>query len=292
MKNSTKNRLYITIAVLAIASMAYRIIGYNKGTWGYEFSTSLMFVALPALIAILLVRYMKKPKGLYSAVFRVVTLFLILSSVLLGEGTICVIMAAPIFYGVSFFIVLILESLNKKGNKKLNSLILIPVLFLLIQPSQFYSDQVLETVSNTRVVSPDFNLGYLNQSVNLDSNLSFVLNMGFPKPVSVEGNGTEVGDFRKIKFESTTKGVGTLHLGIVESTEERIVFDVISDDTHIGSWISWKEVVVGLTKNEKGQKVLTWDSSHSINLGPKWYFNYIVAYVVNESNEHLIQAFL
>ena len=69
-----------------------------------------------------------------------------------------------------------------------------------------------------------------NQSPNFLKHLPTFFKIGFPKPISINGTGTEIGDFRKIKFESNTKGIGTLHLKIKRKTKNSVTFKGLTFD--------------------------------------------------------------
>ena len=86
------------IVVFAVGSMTYRILKME-----HLQQTSALFIGLPALLAILLA--MTGPaKSATGVVFKGLTLLLLLSGILLGEGFICIVIAAPLFYlvGIGF----------------------------------------------------------------------------------------------------------------------------------------------------------------------------------------------
>ena len=82
-----KGNLYIIILAVAIASAVFRLINENSLE-----QTSLLFIGIPTLITLLVVKYAKKPKSAYGIVFLTITIFLLISGIFLGEGFICIIM--------------------------------------------------------------------------------------------------------------------------------------------------------------------------------------------------------
>ncbi len=73
-KNTAKTKLYVIVGVLVLASLAFRWM--NK----YHFeTTSILFVGLPAFITVLMIKYGNTPKTAYGIVFKVITLFLLMS---------------------------------------------------------------------------------------------------------------------------------------------------------------------------------------------------------------------
>ena len=241
-------------------------------------------------MTLLLVKYSDTPKSAYGVVFRTITIFLLLSSILLGEGLVCIIFMAPMFYAVAGIIVFIYEYLKKKNKTNLNVFILIPVLFAMAQGHEITKAPQVLKVSTKLTIDETHDLTNLNRSPNMLKNLPDFFKIGFPKPISLEGKGTEVGDFRKITFLSNTKGAGILHLEIKEKTENSITFKVVEDQTHIDHWLTWEEINVKIKNEETGRSVV-WTSNFRCDLGPSWYFEPVEKYGVKLMNEHLINSF-
>ena len=121
----SKNKLYGIVAVLVIIGLTFRFI-----VFGELEQTGLLFVGLPALLTIMMIKFPTTPKSAYGITFRVITLFLLMSSILLGEGIVCILFAAPIFYGVAALIIFIKSYLKKQERAKLFTVVIIPFLFV------------------------------------------------------------------------------------------------------------------------------------------------------------------
>jgi len=287
-----KNQFYILVLAMVAISILFRLI---NGA-GLE-QTSLLFIGLPAILAIWIVRYSDKPKSSYWAVFRAISLFLLIAAVLLGEGVICVLIAAPIFYAVGAMIVFILSKINKDRedtDDPLDSGMFALGFFLILMVSGLYGDvqqKPLQEVTVVKSVSAEVDLNALGKEVDLLDDLPSFFDLGFPMPISMDGVGVAPGDSRKIHFKSTTKGVGVLHLEIVERTNEKIVFKTISDGSHIKHWLSWDTVTVSLDKLPNGQTQIKWTTSFQCELGPAWYFVPIERYAVQLSSMHLVNTY-
>lgn len=284
--NKSKITLYVIVGILAITSITYRILNH----FGLE-QTSLLFVGIPTLLTVLVIKYVNRPKNAYGIVFRVVTLFLLMSAILLGEGILCVLFAAPIFYGVSALIVLINQELKKRKNKKLYSLVAIPILVLMAQPFNFENDTKFQRVVSAQVFEKEIGLDRLNREPDFLTDYPDVFKLGFPKPIDISGQGIEVGDLRKIDFKSSTKGVGSLILKVRNTHENSITFGIEKDDTHISHWLTWEEVKIDFRKIDSKQYEITWTSQYTCDLNPKWYFEPLEEYVVSKMNEHLINSY-
>src|SRR5215469_9551510 len=104
-KKLTLVGICLTFAVISIAG---RLIYLH-----HLETTSLMFIGVPTVLAVLLALSVR-PKSVMATVMTGVTFVLLLSSVLLGEGFICILMAAPIFYVAGAIIGAIWESARTK----------------------------------------------------------------------------------------------------------------------------------------------------------------------------------
>jgi hypothetical protein len=278
----SKKVLYAVVAVLAIASIAYRLIVFV-----HLEQTTLLFVGLPALITVLVIKFTGTPKSAYGIAFKTITIFLLMSGILLGEGVICIIMAAPLFYGVAAVLVYI----SKNSGPKLQAIIIIPILILGIESFDSGREQKLSIVTVTRVVNTDVSLNSLNNNPEFIQDIPTFFELGFPVPISVQGAGTNVGNFRKIQFESSTKGIGTLHLVIMENSENKVRFKTVSDNTHISHWLLWDEVEISLSANSNGTTTVNWTTSYRCALSPSWYFEPLERFAVQTSTNHLIDSY-
>ena len=285
MKNQNKKSLYLIVFVLAIASIAFRLLNKN-----YFEQTSLLFIGVPTLITLLIVRYSKKPKSAYGIAFLTITIFLLISGIFLGEGFVCILFMAPIFYAVTAVLVWIYQFLKKKGEEKTYSFVLIPVLFLMFQPSEFIKEPELHSVKTVRIIDSNQSLNAFNKQPDFLSSLPNFFKIGFPKPIEVKGKGIEIGATRTISFKSSTKGVGRLVLEVKEKTQNKIVFKIKSDDTHIDHWLTYKEITVEIIE-ENTIKKLVWTTSFICDLGPSWYFEPSEKFAIDLMNQHLINSY-
>ena len=282
--NNSKRNLIVIIVALAIAILFYRYLNDKNFS-----QTSFLFVGIPALISIVLVKFTKATSG-FGIMFKVVTLFLLISGMFLGEGIACILFAAPIFYLVGAILVAISDYLNRRDKEKLYIWTIIPVLLIMGEAGDFKKVPQLQTVEVTQTYKGDISLEQLNQHNILKNKLPYFFKLGFPTPVSMKGTGIEVSAERQIDFDSQTKGIGSLVLEVTESTPNKIVFRNKSDNSHIHRWLDWREVEVTLFKNGNNTKV-TWKSDYYCELEPSWYFEPIERFAVQKSSRYLLDAY-
>lgn len=288
-ENKTKNgkkTLYLIVVVLIIASFAFRLLN----DWKIE-QTSILFVGIPALMAVLLIKYHDTPKSAYGVVFKTITLFLLMSAILLGEGLVCIIFMAPIFYAVGGICVALVEYLKKRNKSKLNAYVLIPVLLIISQGYEINNQPKINSVETSIQVNGVKSLERFKSTPNFLKNLPNFFKIGFPEPISITGNGLNIGDIRKIEFESKTKGIGALVLKIKSKEKNTLTFEIIEDRTHINHWLTWKEIEVEIINNGNNTSTITWTTHFTCDLGPSWYFNPIESYGVEVMNRHLINSY-
>lgn len=282
-----KSALYLIIGVVFAASIMMRILSSN-----HLEQTSLLFVGLPTLIALLIVRYVDTPSSAYGVALKAITLFLLIAGIAFGEGIICIIMAAPLLYGVTFLLIAIYKFFQKDEEEDniLHVSLLIPIALLLGQAGSFNEKPMTETVITSQVVS-NAGIDNLNMCPDFKLDLPLFFQSGFPKPLSFEGEGLAVGDTREIKFESTTKGIGSLVLEVEKIDDSSIIFGIQSDDSHIAHWLTWKKIEVSVKALNETESIVTWTSHYTCDLEPHWYFGRMERFAVDLSNQHLIGSF-
>lgn len=289
MEKDKDQGLLLTIIILtAILSVMLRLIYQAKLE-----QTSLLFIGIPTLLALLVAK--TPPSTNTSTIgitFRVITLFLLIAGILLGEGIACILVAAPLFYGIAAILIGISKLFNDK-TKDPNTLdvsLIIPMALLLAQIPSHQSPPI-EQISSHIIIDGQHSLAALGRTPILDDDLPLFFKLGFPVPVSIDGNGLAVGDIRKTTFRSTTKGLGDLVLKVIQSTPSKVIFQVISDHSHIAHWLTWKTITVSCLPQNDHQTRISWTSTYTCDLNPRWYFAPLERYAVGLANTHLLDAY-
>lgn len=285
-QNNSKVIFYAMIGALVITSLAFEFLNKQKLE-----QTSLLFVGIPAFLSILIVKYTGKYTNVYFLVFKIITLFLLISFMFLGEGMICILMMSPLFYLIGALCAFIINLFRKHDKSKLNSFVLLPILFVVGQGYEINQAPQVNRIETRAVVDGHKNWEAFNEHPNFMKDLPGFLTIGFPKPTTNSGGGLNVGDIREINFKSTTKGDGILALKIASITNNNIVFLPVTDETHIDHWLSWKEIHVELKPKTDTTTEVVWTTYYTCDLGPSWYFRTIENYAVDLMNGHLINAY-
>jgi hypothetical protein len=279
------NAIGLILAVAAV-SILYRLIMWRKLE-----QTSLLFVGIPTVLAILLT-LTSKSKTVKGSIAKGITLALLMSGPLLGEGFICIVMAAPIFYAVGLAAGAAVDAQNKKRNTTLTCLVLflIPMSFEGTSPQLSWNRE--ETVSVAEIVSANANAveQALSQSPRTDLPLPYYLRLGFPRPTQAQGSGLEVGSTRRIHFAGGEGQPGDLVMKVEESRSGYVRFATVADHSKIAHWLDWKTTEVTWQALDAQHTRVMWTLSFRRRLDPAWYFALWERYGVRLAAEYLIQA--
>lgn len=292
--NDTRGRLATneqwSIVVLAVAVTVAGIL-YRLVKFGRLEQTSLLFIGIPAVLAVV-VALSPKAKTTSGAILRGITIALLLSGPLLGEGFICIVMSSPLFYVVGLFVGGILEWSRKKHNATLSCVLLILAPMSLEGVSPQLSFNRDETVQASQIVnaSVDEVARALDRSPRTDLPLPPYLRMGFPRPVLASGTGLEPGATRTIHFAGGEGKPGDLILRVEKSQPGFVHFAVVADHSKIAHWLDWNSSDVTWTALDPQHTQVTWTIHFQRRLDPAWYFRPWERYAVRLAANYLIRA--
>ena len=136
------------VVTLVVVSTAYRVLVLK-----HLEHTSLVFMGLPALAAISLLN--TRPRTAIGTVNKAIAILLCLSGILFGEGFICILMAAPIFFLVGTVIGLVLNKLIGRSWRGVVSLVIVPLSLEGVVPSFAFDREERVTVARTVEATPD-----------------------------------------------------------------------------------------------------------------------------------------
>jgi hypothetical protein len=290
--HSSRWVLITIILALALGSVLYRLL-----VWSRLEQTSALFIGLPAILAVL-VALTPRAKTSTGMIMKVMTLALLMSGILLGEGFICIVMAAPLFYLVGFIVGIIMDSAKRRDaenqSRRTYGLLALPLvlLFSLEGVHRNLSFPRAEVVNVSRTVEADA-AGVeraLGEEPRFEKTLPLYLRLGFPKPVATEGQGLRVGDRRTVRFAGGEGKPGELVLEVAEAQAGRVLFRVLSDTSHISHWLDWKEAEVNWTPRADGQTDVRWTLRYDRRLDPAWYFAPWERYAVRLAAGYLIET--
>jgi hypothetical protein len=277
--------VFLAFAV-TVAGVLYRLV-----VFGHLEQTSLLFIGIPAILAVL-VTLTPKAKTTSGAILRGITIALLLSGPLLGEGFICIVMASPLFYIVGLFVGGVVNWSRKRHNPTLSCVLIILIPMSLEGISPRLSLDRDETVQASQIVnaSPREVERALSRSPRTDTPLPAYLRMGFPRPTQALGTRLEVGATRTIHFAGGEGKPGDLILRVEQSQPGFVHFGVVADHSKIAHWLDWNSSDVTWKPIGSQHTQVTWSIHFQRRLDPAWYFGPWERYAVRLAANYLIQA--
>jgi hypothetical protein len=285
-------KLFYGVLVLGLAGAVFTFLQRH-----YLYDSAALYIGLPLLLA-LGMSLTPETRSAMGATMKGITVALLLSAIVLQEGTICILFAAPIFYGIGAIIAAIVDHARTKEDKdtKLLSVAAIAVVALLATegttPLTTFNRN--NTVSVTKILNAnrDQVLAKLASPNSLGLEKPLFLSI-FPYPVTAAPLGLNIGDKTKISFTYVkhiwwTKVSGDLVLQTTQSTPEKISFAVVSDDSYLSHYLKWQSSDITLVPIDDHHTKVTWQLSYKRILDPAWYFAPMQNYAAHLAAEDLI----
>jgi hypothetical protein len=285
---SPDRRTLVIVIAIALAGAAYRVVAYE-----HLEQTALLFIGIPAILAVI-VALTPRAKSVIGGIMKAITIALLLSGPILGEGFICILMAAPLFYLVGAIVGAVIQR-GRRGAKDavVSCLVLVGLLPLSSEgahPRLSFNRE--ETVQASRVVgaSQDAVQQALSRSPRTDLPLPFYLRLGFPHAVEAHGSGLKPGDLRTIHFAGGEGRPGDLLMKVVESSSGHIRFVAVADKSKVSHWLDWEAAEVDWKAIDASHTQVTWTLHYRRLLDPAWYFRPWERYAARLAADYLIQA--
>jgi hypothetical protein len=280
------------VIVTAGFALLYRAArGVNSG------HTSLMFIGIPFFVSLLLA-ILPRAKSATGGIVKGITFALCIMAPIMGEGYLCILMAAPLFYLVGIGIGASVDWERKhrrRNNGRMTlgccALVLLPMSLEGVTPALTFNR--LQTVAATRIVeaTPAEVEAALARSPSIGTPLPGFLSIGFPRPLAARGDGLSVGALRIIHFsgaEGDPPGdlvtrITTVRPGFVRS-------ETVSDTSKLTQWVRWESSEVTWRPIDATHTQVTWRIRFERQLDPAWYFIPWERFAVREAAGYMIQA--
>ncbi len=272
---------------LAIGAFVYKVVmGLGLG------HTSLMFIGIPVVLAIILV-LAPTPKSATGSILRGMTLALLIVAPLVGEGYLCILFASPLFLVVGLAVGLVVDSSRAKRSTTLSCIAILILPFSLegIVPQLTYNRA--QSVEATQIINASSIQveAALTQSPDITTALPRFLRIGFPRPLEARGSGLALNSLRTIHFAGAEGDPpGDLVMRVACSKSGYIRFEAISDSSKLLQWVRWQSSEVVYTSVDPTHTRVTWKISFDRQLDPYWYFAPWEEFAVRKAANYLITA--
>lgn len=274
-----------------------------------------LYIGIPLVLAVILALSApsRRPVGM---ALKVTTILLLLSIPVLGEGAVCVILSAPIFYLVVYVVAKSVENWRRErptqtGNGPRASVFAVPVLLAILAlegttPALTVpGDAAVSATRTIDVPSSRFAAALSNPMRFGEVTPGGILAMGFPKPHSDSG-GLDVGDVRVITFDGAGhrhamaqhhwgEAASRLSLTVTARTDTSVTFTPAAlgsnpDTSPLSTWLRWDRIVVDWRGVGAHQTAVTWRLEYTRKLSPAWYFGPIELLVAWRAADYLVRA--
>ena len=242
-------------------------------------SSAALYVGIPVLLAIAL-SFTSKAKTIVGGTMKVMTIILLLLAPLLGEGYICILMAAPLFYLIAFGTALLIQHLkNKKDQSHKNHIMLGLIMLSALEgarPELSFNRHHEVSVTQTIAMPMKDIKSRLAAPLNFGSARPLFLQI-FPLPDKVVNQGNTVGD--KITLEFTYNKLflwhsqhGQMQWQVDTVNNQRIRYLPGRDNSYISNYMTWKSSEIEWQPIDAQHTQVTWTLAYQRDLDPAWYF--------------------
>ncbi|HZD78263.1 MAG TPA: hypothetical protein VE218_14735, partial [Acidobacteriaceae bacterium] len=277
--------LIAIIVACAAGSLFYRLLTHQ-----HLEQTAALFIGIPSVLAIV-VALQPAAQTVTGTIIRGVTLALLIVAPLLGEGFICILFAAPLFYLVGIVVGLIADRAVRNRSTRLScvAVVLLPMCLEGVIPALTFDRTQVVSVRKVVPASADAVQQRLGQSPDIALLLPAPLRIGFPRPIAATGSGLAPGSARTIRFSGAEgKPPGDLKMRITESRPGYLRFSAIQDGSKLAHWIAWDSSEVEWTPIDATHTAVTWRIQFDRELDPAWYFVPLERAAVHEAAAYLI----
>lgn len=253
-----------------------------------------MFIGIPVVLG-WLISLLSGRGPVTEVLVRTVLVLLILLVVLaplLGEGVICILMASPIVIAAVLLVALLHYRWRPK-NKTMSAFALAPFLYSALfypQPEDLPRHEA--RFETEFAVPPDFVWKTFTEDfyLSLGEDLPMFLKMGFPKPIAILGSGENIGDKRRVVFDT-----GEILAEVVEAVPNKKMRLKLSTHRSHGEffdrWVFLDEMTVELEELPGGRTRYRHVAAYRNRLFPVLYFQPIERYSAMRVEKYLAEQF-
>lgn len=283
----TNRRVRNNLVVAVALTTAFSLLAWGFSETGLG-DTGAFFILLPAMFALALCFVTPVNPG--AKLLRGTTMVLLLVSIVLREGSICVLLASPLVYGIVILFHAI-GTMVRRSDRQVHGvgvLVLLAlglgsegVLFDLPTAGQVQREIVVEATP------ADVGAGVAATPRYDGVPVPTSLRLPFPRPTGATGAGLDVGDRRTIEFGHGE--AGAMELIVAESSPGRVTFVVDEDTTPIAGWMTMRTVTFAWEPDvaTTGATAVEVTIDYERELDPAWYFGPLEWWFTGEAAEYL-----
>jgi hypothetical protein len=277
--------------VLSLVCLAVGLLGFAMSVASGNTDSALLFVGLPTMLA-LAIALSRPALDIHWLTFKGITLSLLLAAVLLHEGAICVLFAAPLVYGVGHGIAAVIEIARHRGHR--GAYAAVPLALLLsvegVVPGWRVAPVQTVTVTHTVAIAPAEAATRLAAGPDLAGTPRPWLLASMPMPGHTGGNGIGLGDRWIFMFHGDSHGPGgQLVTEVTARGPESVQFQRISDTSIVHRWLDWQSARITWHAVDGGTEVRL-DLTFTRGLDPSWYFGPVEDVMVRAAAHQILDS--
>lgn len=294
----TENAVQLTtfnnvLAALLVIATAFAVVYRVNESQGLM-QTYATFVGLPLLIG-LLTAYLTRPKSGLGMTLKVTTIILCVVCPLLGEGAVCILMAAPIFYAIAAVGYLIAYSvytwLGQRWRNGAMVIVLLPFLAakLTSTPHSIRNPRTM-TVQNEVFIAaaPEIVWDVLLHGDLVSSDFPLLLRAGFPLPKKLERRAD--GSTRLTFDPGSEPWHGTnviVSQQVADAAHHRLTFVIKEDGTKLARWLTFRRTRFEVEPCEGGCR-LRQTTTFRQRMQPGLYWNALQRFFVGQMHGYAL----
>ncbi|MBY8871868.1 hypothetical protein K7640_08450 [Micromonospora sp. PLK6-60] len=277
--------------VLAGLILIFGAVVFGSAVRQGRADSALLFVALPVLLAAALAAG-RPGRTTHGRVFAATTIALLLAAVVLHEGAVCVILAAPLVYAVAHGTTALFRAL--RDVPRTYSALLVPLLLLPGLEGSGLAPRLApeQSVEVVRVVAlpADQVADRLATGPRPVPVRSVPLRLlGVPAPGQVSGDGLDPGDRWLFGYHGSAHGPGGHLLAEVRANEPgHVSFGFVENTSITGRWLAFERADLRWRAVDPGHTEVRIRVDYRRGLDPSWYFGPLQDALLDAGVGHLL----
>jgi hypothetical protein len=271
------------------------------------YHSSLLYVFIPYCISVVITffRSYDEPKSrlqrFVSHILTALSVFLS-TSLLVGEGFVCIAFFAPIYLIVitaSYLISSVTDTHNNGRNNKYSLAVPVIVLVMSLEGTTASLSLPRDTfveVNRSTTLSIDQIKENLAKPFDLNKKRHWMISI-FPMPYHIEAGSLNAGDIHTVYTRYHRWFVTNTHEGqseiLIESVSaNRVKTRVLSDTSYFSTYLKGSGTEISLLPNNRGGTDITLRIEYQRKLDPAWYFHPLQKFGVSKMGELIIDELM
>ena len=283
---SWKPRLAISLGLgIVITFVAYFAI--VRGDINAD--SALIFVGLPlALVVALAVAPIRSAHG---RVFQVTTICLLVIAVLAHEGAICVLLAAPLVYGVAHGVTALVRLINERHRAYA---LLLPLLLVssvegVDQDWRVHPVQTVEVVRMVDLDAAEVSVRIAHGPSPAPQESWALKALGMPSPEHIHGNGIDPGARWTFAYHGSSHGPGGQTVfEVTRRSAGEVDFRIVEDTAITARWFEWHVATMRWSAIDDTHTRVQLNIEYERGLDPSWYFGPVNDMLLHEGGAFLM----